>query len=64
MRMKTVNAYTNDTVITVSARLRRSTHRAAKLKAFDEGLKLSALYGKAIRQYVPIEEQIKEGSEK
>jgi hypothetical protein len=62
--MDNVNMSTNDTVITVSARLRKSTHRAAKLKAFDEGLKLSELYDKAIRKYIGIEDQSKEGNEK
>jgi len=64
MDMNNVNMSTEDTVITVSARLKPSTHRAAKLKAIEEGVNLSAIYDKAIRKYVGLDDLPKEGAAK
>jgi hypothetical protein len=57
--MKSVNTYTDDTVITVSARVNQSTWKALKIKAAEENKRISQIYNIAIRQYLGLDREVR-----
>jgi len=59
LSMKHVNMPTDDTVITVSARVNQSTWKALKIKAAEENKRISQIYNIAIRQYLGLDREVR-----
>jgi hypothetical protein len=53
--MSDLNTYTNDTVITVSARVKSSTWTALRIRAAKEQKRISRVYDEALRLYLGLD---------
>ena len=55
INMSDLNTYTNDTVITVSARVKSSTWTALRIRAAKEPKRISRVYDEALRLYLGLD---------
>lgn len=55
INMSDLNTYTNDTVITVSARVKSSTWTALRIRAAKEQKRISRVYDEALRLYLGLD---------
>jgi len=55
INMSDLKTYTNDTVITVSARVKSSTWTALRIRAAKEQKRISRVYDEALRLYLGLD---------